>query len=78
MVKVFVLVVSLITNVWFAIRIIDLEQFGYAAKLQIADVDSSCGVYDEKVTKIDVLMCLEEQKNRTPQFLDLIYGINIL
>ena len=76
--KVFVLVVSLITNVWFAIRIIDLEQFGHAAKLQIVKNGSSCGLYDERAAKIDVLMCLEEQKSRTSQFLDLIYGINIL
>ena len=41
------LLISVLFNLWFAISIIDLEQFRYAAQLQLAGVGDSCKIYEE-------------------------------
>ncbi len=78
MAKTVLLILSLVINVWFATRIIDLEQFHYAADLQIAYVGSSCGIYDETVRRYDVHECLENKKSTTHEIFALLYGLRIL
>ena len=75
--KTALLILSIVINVWFANRIIDLEQFRYAADLQIANVGSSCGIYDKAVRRYDVRECLENKKIRTSDIGDLLWGLRI-
>ena len=81
------LLISVLFNLWFAISIIDLEQFRHAAELQLTGVGDSCKIYEEtskaEIYNTDkkyrqVYLCLEDETNRTSPVWDLFYGIGLL
>ena len=81
------LLISVLFNLWFAVSIIDLEQFRHAAQLQLTGVGDSCKIYEEtseaEIYNTDkkyrqVYLCLEDESNRTSPVWDLFYGIGLL
>ena len=77
MAKTILIIFSVVINIWFANKIIDLEQFREATGYEIAKTGPSCGVYDEKIDRITVLVCLDEKPPRRHEVLYLIAGLDL-
>lgn len=68
--KSIILVISILCNVFFASKIIDLENFRYSV------VVGMCGDYKNEIDRTKWLECNKNQKTRTHQLWNLYYGLN--
>ena len=66
-----ILIISVLTNIWFASAVIKLENFHYSVTV---------GMCDEKkfASKVDWVICNENQKMRTHDLWNLYYGLKNL
>ena len=67
--KTFVLIASLIVNIWFGFVIVKLERFHYSTQIGI------CGNYKNELERFDVVKCLENNQPRTSDWWNLYYAL---
>ena len=78
--KTFILVISLLVNIWFSTIIIKLERFHYSTQIGVCsdrvliEGKKFIRTYDE----IKMYECLSQSEPRTSDWWNLLYGLKIL
>jgi hypothetical protein len=78
--KTFILVISLLVNIWFSTIIIKLERFHYSTQIGVCsdrvlvDGKKFIRTYDE----VEMYECLSKSEPRTSDWWNLLYGLKIL
>ena len=67
--KIIILVISILVNVFFATKIINLENFRYSVTVGM------CGDYKSELDKTKWIECNKNQKTRTNDLAILYYGL---
>ncbi len=75
----FLLVISLLVNIWFGLSIVRLEKFHYSTQIGLCSqqkfIDKQIiREYDE----LKMYVCLSKSEPRTSDWWNLLYGLKIL
>lgn len=67
--KSFILIASLVTNIWFGFVIVKLEKFHYSTLVGV------CGDYKNESERLKMITCLESSQPRTSDWWNFYYGV---